>query len=441
MRRPWLSISFMALAFAGIGHARVNVVTLPDRNSVQLTIYNSVDLTLVRERRRLTFREGINRLEFSWANTLIDPTSVEFRAVTHTDAIDVLDISFPPRAANTLEWRINSEVAGEVWAEIRYFTSGIRWSADYVAEAARNEQTMALSGHVRVDNRSGEDYENAEVRLVVGVVRLVEKIADLSRARKESRDHFNVFFENLGLKRKAEARLGEAIEEKETMANEPLDARQVTKESLSEYFLYTVEGRDTIPNGWGKRLPSFRATDVPVQSLYQYERETYGDRVIRFYRFTNSMPARLGTEPLPDGAVHAFRVASDDRLYDFTGSTRIKYVPINEQADLELGADREVMVAPAMTNWSKTELRFDNRGNVSGWTERQWWQVEVQNSKEIPVMLDLRRNFSGDWEIASTTPCEKVDATKVKFLMPLNPRQRMTFSYSVIVRHGTNARR
>ena len=69
--------------FAGLtAQARINVVTLPARDSVQLTIYNSVDLTLVRERRVLTFRKGLNRLEFSWANTLIDPTSVEFRAVT-----------------------------------------------------------------------------------------------------------------------------------------------------------------------------------------------------------------------------------------------------------------------------------------------------------------------------------------------------------------------
>src|SRR6266852_2157419 len=60
--------------------ARINVVTLPGRNSVQLTIYNSADLTLVKETRVLTFRRGLNRLEFSWANRLIDPTSVEFRA-------------------------------------------------------------------------------------------------------------------------------------------------------------------------------------------------------------------------------------------------------------------------------------------------------------------------------------------------------------------------
>src|SRR5436190_16158993 len=107
----WKTLWLLAAGLiAGIaGHARINVVTLPNRDSVQLTFYNSVDLTLVKETRVLTFRKGLNRLEFSWANTLIDPTSVEFRAVTHTVEVDVLDVSFPPRVSNTLEWRIQSE--------------------------------------------------------------------------------------------------------------------------------------------------------------------------------------------------------------------------------------------------------------------------------------------------------------------------------------------
>ena len=34
--------------------ARINVTSLPGRDSVQLTIYNSADLTLVKETRTLT---------------------------------------------------------------------------------------------------------------------------------------------------------------------------------------------------------------------------------------------------------------------------------------------------------------------------------------------------------------------------------------------------
>src|SRR5437667_7808695 len=71
--------------------------------------------------------------------------------------------------------------------EIRYFTSGISWNADYVAEAATDEQRMALAAYVRLNNNSGEDYENAQVRLVVGVIRLVEEIAQLARAGRPGR--------------------------------------------------------------------------------------------------------------------------------------------------------------------------------------------------------------------------------------------------------------
>ena len=38
----------------------VDLSTVPDRNTVQLTIYNSEDLTLVRETRKVSFKPGAN---------------------------------------------------------------------------------------------------------------------------------------------------------------------------------------------------------------------------------------------------------------------------------------------------------------------------------------------------------------------------------------------
>src|SRR5580704_5760180 len=242
MKRTFLPICLWALALQTTAFARLSVVTLPGRDSVQLTIYNSADLTLVRETRYLTFRKGLNKLEFSWANTLIDPTSVEFRALTHADKVEVLDVSFPPRVTNTLEWRINSEVAGEVQVEIRYFTSGISWSADYVAEASRDEKRMNLAGAVRVNNNSGEDYDNAEIRLVVGTIKLVQDIADLARQGQPTAPATptTLAFDKSELKDERRARafggMANAAQEAESRP------RDIIKENLSEYFLYTVEG-------------------------------------------------------------------------------------------------------------------------------------------------------------------------------------------------------
>ena len=428
------------MATVAAAQARINVVTLPGRDTVQLTIYNSADLTLVRETRVLTFRKGLNRLEFSWANTLIDPTSVEFRALTQAEAVEVLDVSFPPRVANTLEWRIQSEVAGEVQVEIRYFTSGITWAADYVAEATPAEKAMTLAGAVRVTNNSGEDYENAQVRLVVGVIRLVEEIAMLARQRGEKG------ITTLGRVVNGPvsgARFGNAVrwafeEADKQLADKP---KEIVKEGMSEYFLYTVEGRDTIPTGWSKRLPSFKTPDVPISSYYKFEKERWGEAVMRYYRFTNSEPSKLGREPLPDGEVKAFRTATDDNLYAFVGRTAVKYIPVNEAVEMELGNDREVLVKPTLINWEKTNLQFDGNGNVKGWTVKETWQVEVQNSKDIDVALDVRRNLAGDWTLKTGAAYEKVDANKVKFLLPLKAREKRQFSYDLTTHFGSNVSR
>ena len=217
--------------------------------------------------------------------------------------------------------------------------------------------------------------------------------------------------------------------------------REVVKEALGEYFLYTVEGRDTIPTGWAKRMPSFKAAEVPVVSYYKYEREQWGEQVLRYYRFTNSIAAKLGKEPLPDGEVKAFRFVTNDKLYAFVGRTSVKYIPINEAVELELGNDLEVLVKPVLKDWTKTEIKFDANGNVVGWTTKETWEVEVQNTKEIDVELDIRRNFAGDWTMVTAAKYEKVNANKVKFVLPLKSREQQKFSYELTTRHGTNATR
>jgi hypothetical protein len=431
-------ILVLLLAFSA--HARINVTSLPGRDSVQLTIYNSVDLTLVKETRTLTFKKGSNRLEFSWANTLIDPTSVEFRPLQKADQIEVLDVRFPPRVTNTLEWNIHSEVAGEVKVEIRYFTSGIAWAADYVCEANATENQMTFAGNVRVTNRSGEDYPDAQIRLMVGVVRLVERISEL--AQRETTINLGAPPVNgSGFNRKPGRWAGFEGKSLDDLAKKSEEAKAVVKEAIGEYFLYTVEGRDTIANGWSKRLPSFKAAEVPITSYYKYEKERYGAAVIRFYKFKNDEDSKLGTEPLPDGSVMAFRSVTKDNLYNFVGRTAVKYIPIDEEVEMQLGNDAEVRIQPKLMDWKKVDIAFNKSGNVDGSTTKATWEIELQNSKNIPVTVDIRRNFSGDWEIATDDKFEKVDATKIKFVLQLKPGEKRTLKYTLTTRTGTNARK
>jgi hypothetical protein len=270
------------------------------------------------------------------------------------------------------------------------------------------------------------------------VVHLVEEIAKLARVGGAK----DKLAEKVEVGAVFASRLRQAGEEMEQAArradNKP---REIVKEELSEYFLYTVEGRDTIPNGWSKRLPSFKAAGVPVTSYYKFEKERWGDGVMRNYRFTNSVAGKLGQEPLPDGAVKAFRTVSEDQLCQYVGATQVKYIPVNETVELELGNDPEVLIKPVLMDWQKFDIKFGPSGNVSGWTTKENWQFEVQNSKEIEVVLDIRRNFGGDWSLATEARHENVDAHKVKFVVPLKPREKQTFAYELTTRNGVNATR
>ena len=174
-------ILVLAGVFASVGYGKIDLVTLPTRDTVQLTIYNSADLTLVRESRDLTLKDGANKLQFSWANTLIDPTSLEMVPRENADKIDIADLTFPPRVKNLGLWNINSEVSGKVPVGISYLTSGLSWEAFYMGTLTEDEKTMQLTGYVKVRNNSGEDYENAQTRLIVGKVHMIDKIAELAR--------------------------------------------------------------------------------------------------------------------------------------------------------------------------------------------------------------------------------------------------------------------
>src|SRR5210317_1682452 len=153
----WLS-SILLTVLASHVMADVDLVTIPRREGTQLTIYNSEDITMVREHRLLTVKPGINRIQFTWANTLIDPTSIDFRILDHQDKVDLVDTTFPSGRNDALQWNITSRMAGKIAVEIRYFTSGITWAATYVGVANADETKLDLTGYVRVENNSGEWY-------------------------------------------------------------------------------------------------------------------------------------------------------------------------------------------------------------------------------------------------------------------------------------------
>ncbi|MHC4648896.1 MAG: hypothetical protein ACYTBJ_25870, partial [Planctomycetota bacterium] len=334
------SAFLIIIAIARPAQAKVDLVTLPSRDTVQLTIYNSADLTLVRESRALTVKEGKNKLQFSWANALIDPTSLEMLPKANADKIDIADLTYPPRVRNLGLWNINSGVSGKVPVEITYLTSGLSWRAFYMGTLTENEQTMRLQGYVRVTNNSGEDYENAQTRLIVGKIHILDQIAELARRQYP--------YDRPGARPAPQATRmpskGRRVKDRFIdaarvgAADRSLERKEIRKEGLSEYFLYTIEGTETIPTAWSKRLLSFDKREVAVMNLYKYEEERYGNSVVRFLSFKNDEEHKLGETPIPGGMLKVYRGVDDKQHLGYVGQSAFKYIPVDEDVELNLGA-------------------------------------------------------------------------------------------------------
>jgi len=431
---------------AGASQAKVDLVTLPSRDTVQLTIYNSADMTLVRESRALTLKGGENKLQFSWANTLIDPTSLEMLPKANADKIDIAELTYPPRVRNLGLWNVESGVSGKVPVEISYLTSGLSWRAFYMGTLTENEETMRLQGYVRVTNNSGEDYENAQTRLIVGKVHILDEIAELARRQYPYGRPGQIEPEMEGLKRKLE--VAKKVMSLSRAAGAPRPAvpsepKEIAKEGLSEYFLYTIEGTETIPTGWSKRLLSFDVDEVPVVNLYKYEEERYGQSVVRFLSFKNDKEHELGETPIPGGRLKVYRGVSDKGHLSYTGQSSFKYVPVDEDVELNLGAVANVVVEPALMDFKTENYRFDRRGNISGWDEIRTFKIEVENTRDIDVKVEIKRNFNTSyWKLARSGDFgqfEKVDKDTVKFTLTLKPRSARKFEYVLRTYHGTRA--
>ena len=431
------------LLLPGLAPAKVDLVILPKRDKVQLTIYNSADLTLVREQRALTLKMGLNRLQFSWANTLIDPTSLDMLPKMHGNEIDVLDLAFPPRVRNLGLWHIRSQIGGRVPVEITYLTSGLSWRAFYMGTLQGNEKTMRMMGYVRVTNKSGEDYEEAQARLIVGKINLIDRIADLARRQHPyGRPGPPPRAPAVAVRAERVARAkGELMRAEEQMLARP---KEIKKEGLSEYFLYTIEGTETIPHGWSKRLPSFSVQGIPVVNLYKYEEERYGKKVMRFLSFKNDKEHNLGDTPIPGGVLKVYRKVDEAAHLSYEGQSRFKYIPVNEDVALNLGAVRNVIVSPTLMDYKTDQYLFDHKGNIRGWEEIREFEVEVKNTRDIPVKVEIRRNFkTPHWDIRKIGDFdyyEKVDLDTVKFLLNLKAHETKKFRYILTTYHGQRAK-
>ncbi|MDH4203025.1 MAG: hypothetical protein OEV87_09030 [Phycisphaerae bacterium] len=442
----------------------IELVVLPKPDKTQVTIYNSKDLTLVRDTRKLTLKPGWNWLQFMWANTQIDPTSLSLTPLSHADKVDIQLISYPARLKDIGRWLIRSEVEGAVPFEITYFASGLSWRAFYMGTMNEDETTMDLKGYVNVSNNSGQDFENTQTRLIVGETRLTEEIRTLAQRRypygpdimddKEGLISHEINYprdwKDISNRRRdllLGAGIAGSLDGRYSGApivywwDGDLGVKEIEKTGLSEYFLYTIEGTEDLTNQWTKRLPSFDVNDIPVKSLYKYDDDRYGKQPVRFVSFKNDTEHELGETPIPEGNIKIYRNLNDAQNLSYVGGSNIKYIPVNEDIELNLGPARLVKVEPVLIDQKTENHTFDPKGNIDGWDDIETYKVTIANTRDIPIDIEITWNMGTDaWELdyvdtASTAKdaitYKKHDKNRARYMMTVRPKSEKVFGHTI----------
>ena len=121
----------------------------------------------------------------------------------------------------------------------------------------------------------------------------------------------------------------------------------------------------------------------------------------------------------------------------YVGGTGIKYIPVNEEIELNLGPARLVSVEPVLMDFKTDNFVFDRKNNIVGWDEERAWKIEITNTRMLPIEVEITRGFdTAYWTLQAEIPFEKHDATHARFKLNLEPRSKRAFTYTVRTYHG-----
>ncbi|MFZ1937158.1 MAG: hypothetical protein WCB27_18960 [Thermoguttaceae bacterium] len=344
MRYRTLAFCFVVAAVSALPStalARIKLITLPVRERVEIQLDNP-NATLVEEERIVPLVKGVNQVDFSWANTQIDPNTIVFRVIagiegeaTRTPAtetkplikeaksldVKVLSVSYPPNEA-ALVWQVSSSDSGSARVRISYLLGNLTKSFNYRAVATHDERTLLLSEYIRIQNLANESFGSTGLWAGFGPR----------------------FLKPIGI-------------------NE-------TKEMLVEKFV-----------------------EVPIKKTYTCDPQVHGwlDRpqnkllVPTHYVLKNDKANHLGVAPLQYGKVRIFQDDGHGGTA-FIGEDWGKFTPLDDEMRLYIGVAQDVVV--------KRTIDKNEQHRIAGnlYNREVIVKFEIENFKDKAVVLDISEN-------------------------------------------------
>lgn len=340
-----LALAAMCIAWPSVSRARIKLITLPLREKVEIQL-DHPNVTLVEEERVVPLVQTVeggepNQVDFSWANTAIDPNTIVFRLMGPAEGdgnegleANVLSVSYPPNE-QALVWQVAANKSGSMRVRISYILGNLSKSFNYRAIAATDEKTLALTQYMRLQNFANEEFLSSFD---------ADKGANLWAGWGRN------FTRPVG------------INETKEMLVRKYDKVPVQK----TYTCNPVE---------------FGYLDRPKNKL----------RVPMHYVLKNDKANNLGDGPLPFGKVRIFiepeNAKGPGASTTFLGEDWGKFTPLDDEMKLYLGVAQDIVVVRTIDKSDRTRVA----GNLYDYTIVV--KYEIENFKDQPVTLDIAEHL------------------------------------------------
>ena len=313
--------------------ARTSLVSLPPRQHVAIRLGDH-GTTLVQEKRILTLKKGINKIDFSWQNVMIDPASITLKTLLYPDKITLLSVGYPPNEA-ALVWDILTREDLEEEVMISYLLANIDYLITYKVVTDPAEQTIDLKSFLVLRNFSGENFDNVSASL------------------------------NYGTPVKTGIRHLE------------------TKRIL-------VSQNHKIPIN---KIYTWNALKMP----HEPEKSKTAIGIPTNYEFINNKNSNLGRTTLSKGKARLFAQDSQDSTI-FIGEDMVKFTPVGDKAELHIGDSRDIVITQHRLDTKRTNIKRNTKGKIQVYDEIITDRITMENLKDSPVILSLIETITGQWK-------------------------------------------
>jgi hypothetical protein len=359
---------------------KVTMTSTVPRAGIDLTIYNPI-VSLIQERREVSLAKGINEFRMTWAGVSVNRESVRLVFLDDAQGVQIRDAILPADDPNTVIWHLEAGRPGTYPLALSYYAGGFSWRADYVLTVDDQEKNLWLKAWANITNASGENYQDANIRLVMGDVRILSG----------------------GGPRPPQAPGAQAAE-RAAVASMPASSEEVAfaREGFAEYTFYTLARPETLDSGDTKRVTLASSSAIPLRKVYQFDPQAFGSNVAMQYWVENKKDYGLG--PMPPGLVRAYRQEKDGRL-SLLGEDMLPYVPLAETAKIYLGNAHNIVVETAQIDYQRTDEQWaPDKSRVTRYVEEAEYKVTVKNRKANAVELIVRQYIPTDAKLVRADP-------------------------------------